>query len=186
MKRKDFLQTTAQFCLACGGAMLLNGQEMPSQENKEEEKKKKAREAEKRFREAYVLTLMENMEKQLDEKTRVKLMEECGRACARRSGILPMAEKYKRDVKGFVEMMAGELGKDNVDMEGDNTVRWGYPRCYCGLVADGDARLPRTYCFCSVGWVREVFETVAQAPVRVELIQSIKQGAPSCRFLVRL
>ena len=81
--------------------------------------------------------------------------------------------------------MADELGKDNLDVE-DDTVRWGYSRCYCGLVADSSARLPKTYCFCSVGWVREVFDTVAQKPVRVELIQSIKQGAPSCWFLVKL
>jgi predicted hydrocarbon binding protein len=37
-----------------------------------------------------------------------------------------------------------------------------------------------------VGWVLEMFETVAQKPVRVELVHSVKRGASSCKFLVRL
>jgi hypothetical protein len=31
-----------------------------------------------------------------------------------------------------------------------------------------------------------VFDTVAKKPVQVKLIQSIKQGAPSCSFLIKL
>jgi len=46
--------------------------------------------------------------------------------------------------------------------------------------------LPASYCLCSVGWVLEMFEIVAQKPVRVDLVQSVKRGASSCKFLVRL
>lgn len=183
MERKEFLMRTAQLCLACGGGAFLAGQETKP-EGDPGEKAKKAREAEMRFREAYVLTLMQNLERQLDEPSRVKLMEDCGRACARRSGILALAKKYEGNIRGFIESMAGTLGKDNLGIDGD-AIRWGYSRCYCELVADGSTLLPRTYCFCSVGWVREVFDTLAQKPVRIELVQSIKQGAPSCRFVIR-
>jgi hypothetical protein len=183
MERKEFLMRTAQLCLACGGGVFLAGQETKTGDDAGE-KAKKTREAEKRFREAWVLTLMQNMEKQLDEASRVKLMEDCGRACARRSGILTLAKKYQGNIKGFLEAMAGELGKDNLGMDGD-AIRWGYSRCYCELVADSSTLLPRTYCLCSAGWVREVFDALAQKPVRVELVQSIKQGASSCRFVIR-
>ncbi len=47
--------------------MLLSGQEAPSQ-TEQAEKERKAREFEKRFKEAYILTLMENMEKHLDKR----------------------------------------------------------------------------------------------------------------------
>jgi predicted hydrocarbon binding protein len=51
----------------------------------------------------------------------------------------------------------------------------------------GDAvQLPASYCLCSAGWVQEMFETVTGRPVHVELIRSIKGGAPDCRFVVRL
>jgi predicted hydrocarbon binding protein len=46
--------------------------------------------------------------------------------------------------------------------------------------------LPASYCLCSAGWVQEMFETVTGRPVHVELIRSIKGGAPDCRFVVRL
>jgi len=183
MTRKEFFRRATQACLACSSMAFLNGQEAPSQTEKNE-KERRAREFEKRFKEAYILTLMENMEKQLEEKTRVKLMEECGRACARRSGLAKFAEKYKGDIKKFVDIMAEKLGKENIFIEGD-MIHWCYPRCFCELVAEGPVRLPDAYCNCSVGWVLEVFETVTGKPVKVELLQSVKRGAPSCQFLVR-
>jgi len=184
VNRKAFFKKAAQACLAGGGTMLLKGQEAQTKTDKAGQERR-AREFEKRFKEAYILTLMENMEKQLDEKTRTKLMEDCGRACARRGGMFKMAQECRGNVKKFIEISAGQLGKENVFLDGD-TVHWGYPRCFCELVAEGPARLPGTYCRCSVGWVLEMFETVAQKPVKVDLVQSVKQGAPSCQFLVRL
>lgn len=184
MNRKDFFRRAAQACVACGGMVLLNGQETSSEADKAA-KERKAEELEKRFKEAYILTLMGNMEKQLDEKTRVKLMEECGRACARRGGIAKFAEAYKGEVKKFVETMAAKLGKENISFDGD-MVHWGYPRCFCALVAEGPDRLPEIYCNCSAGWVLEVFETVVGKPLKVELVQSVKRGAPTCQFLVYL
>jgi len=184
MNRKQFFKSAARACLACAGASVLGGQEANPVAG-QAEKERKAREMEKRFKEEYLRTLMENIEKELDEKTRTKLMEECGRACARRGPLFKQAQKYKGDVKSFVQDMAQLLGKENAVLDGD-TVRWGYPRCFCELVADGPDRLPAAYCLCSVGWVLEMFETVAQKPVRVELVQSVKRGALSCKFLVRL
>lgn len=182
MRRSEFIRTAAGACMACRGMALMGGQEPSPQA---EDKEKRAREREKRFKEAYILTLMENLEKRVDDRTRVELMEACGRACARRGGLLKLAEKHKGDVPSFVAAMAERIGKDNVHLEG-KIVHWGYPRCFCELVAEGPARLPDVYCHCSVGWVLEVFETVAGRPVHVELVQSIKRGGSSCQFLVRL
>ncbi|MBN1937956.1 MAG: hypothetical protein JW843_00085, partial [Candidatus Aminicenantes bacterium] len=137
------------------------------------------------FKEAWVLDMMRNMEKIVDPDTRGRLMNACGRACAGRSGILKTAAKFKGDVQGFVAALGPRVGKDLCRVEG-NVVHWGYPRCYCELVESGPDRLPETYCLCSAGWVQEVFETVAGRPVRVEVVRTIKRGAPDCRFLVRL
>lgn len=43
---------------------------------------------------------------------------------------------------------------------------------------------PALYCQYSLGWVLEMFETVLQKPVRVQLVQSIKSGTSSCVFRV--
>jgi hypothetical protein len=185
MKRNDFIKSAAGACLACAGGSFMGGQEPKLQADKSEQERR-AREFEKRFKEEYVRTLMENMEKRLDEKTRVELMNECGRACARRGGLYKMALDSRGDIKKFVQTSAERLGKDNVFFQDETTVHWSYPRCYCELVAEGPARLPDTYCHCSVGWVLEMFETVLKKPVKVDLIQSIKRGGSSCVFKVRL
>jgi len=40
------------------------------------------------------------------------------------------------------------------------------------------------FCSCSVGWIKEVFETASGRPVRVELEQTIGRGDPVCKFIV--
>ncbi|MBM3297995.1 MAG: hypothetical protein FJY83_10420 [Candidatus Aminicenantes bacterium] len=186
MRRKEFFKTAALGCLACGGMLLPAEAEGRSQSDAQtSEAEAKAREHAKRFKQAYLLALMENMEKQLDENTRRALMESCGRACARRGGLLKTAEACRGDVQKFVAAFAKLVGPELAFVEGE-TVHWGYPRCFCELVADGPERLPETYCRCSVGWVKEMFETVMGKPVRVDLVQSVKSGASSCRFLIHI
>ncbi|HNQ79584.1 MAG TPA: hypothetical protein PKI53_00630 [Candidatus Aminicenantes bacterium] len=178
MKRNDFLKAVCGIGLA-GRAAALNagpaGRLKPEEQEKERD----------RFKEAWLRTLMENMEKTLDPAVRERLMNDCGRECARRGVLMETAGKFQGDIAGFVRNLGPKVGGDLCRVEG-NIVHWGYPRCYCELVAAGPERLPDAYCLCSAGWVLEVFEAVAGRPVRVEVVQTIKRGAPDCRFLVRL
>jgi len=156
-----------------------------SEEKKAGEKPaKKPKTHEQLFKESWILALMKNMEEQLDERTRTKLMETCGRNCARR-GAISMAESSKGNVGNLVQSLAKFLGKENCYQEG-NVVHLAYQKCYCELVAEGPEKLPDTYCHCSQGWLLEIFETAAQKPVKVEILQTIKRGAPTCKFLVRI
>jgi predicted hydrocarbon binding protein len=43
-----------------------------------------------------------------------------------------------------------------------------------------------TYCHCSCGWYRQLFETLLNGPVEVELLGSIAQGDEHCRFLIHI
>jgi predicted ArsR family transcriptional regulator len=38
--------------------------------------------------------------------------------------------------------------------------------------------------YCSCGWYRQLFETLLDGPVEVELLGSIVQGDERCRFLI--
>jgi hypothetical protein len=176
MKRNEFIKTAAGVCLACSSSAFLGGQEAKPPADKAER--------EERFKEEYIRTLMENMEKTIDPETRVRLMNDCGRACARRGGLYKLALDHKGNLKSFVQAAAERLGRENVRFLNATTIHWSYPRCLCELVAAGPDRLPALYCQCSVGWVLEMFETVLQKPVRVQLVQSIKSGATSCVFRV--
>ncbi len=136
------------------------------------------------FNEKWLKSLLKNMDEQLDEAERMKLMESCGRDCARRQAIR-IAESCKDDLDLFLKKMASILGSGNVQKQKD-TIHLKYSKCYCHLVNKNPNRLSRTYCFCSRGWVMEMFETCMGKPIRVELLKSIKQGHPYCYFLIKL
>ncbi len=127
---------------------------------------------------------MENLDRHLDEDTRIELMESCGRSCARHESIR-MAESCRGDVGSLVSRLGKIIGEQNATVKGD-TVHLQYDKCYCPLVAKGPEILSDTWCNCSRGWVLEMFETAAEKSVKVELVQSIKRGDPCCRFVVRL
>jgi len=182
MKRKDFLKASLEMGLASGGLMVLGGRAVRAQ-SAEKPQEKKSKDELQLFKEAWVTVLMTNMETQMDEASRQKLMEACGRDCARRSGILKVAASCQGDMSKLISSLAKALGEEGNFIEG-NVVHLNYPKCYCDLVAAGPERLPATYCQCSRGWVLQVFEAAAQKPVKVEMVQTIKQGASSCKFLV--
>ena len=59
-------------------------------------------------------------------------------------------------------------------------------KCGCPLVRAGLVKLSPTFCNCSRGWIKAVFETVSGRPVEVELKQAISRGDPVCEFVVHL
>ena len=136
------------------------------------------------FTQRWIVNLIESMDENLDEKTRMRLLESCGRACARSSAI-KAAEACKGDLDKLLSTLGKWVGKENVRKD-NGTVYVSYSKCLCHLVAEGPARLPDTYCFCSRGWLKEMFETVVGRPVDVDLKESIKRGGKKCRFTIRL
>jgi predicted hydrocarbon binding protein len=136
----------------------------------------------KKFVHDWILNLMENMDEHLDDEVKVSLLEECGRACAGRHAKAE-ALKHKGNLDGWLGVFKKWVGSENVRREA-NTVRLAYSKCLCPLVQDHPPLMSKTYCNCSRGWLKEVFETVVEKPVEVKLEDSIMQGGTQCRFLV--
>ena len=150
------------------------------------------------FTKKWIARLMDNMDAIVDQDTRRKLMEACGRSCyvgahGNASTTPPSAEK----VEGFLKYLRDHFGPQCVRMEGNQTlIDFAYvanPRglkvadgyCLCPLLEDGPAKLSPTYCQCSVGYVREMFTRQVGRPVQVELVRSLRRGDAECRFAVR-
>ena len=138
----------------------------------------------KEFTERWVINLLESIDANLGEDEKVRMMESCGRACAR-EGIIKEAEACHGDLDKLLTKMKEWIGEKNVQRKG-HQIALTYTQCVCRLVADGPAKLSNTYCYCSIGWLKEMFETVTGKSVEVELKESIKRGAKSCRFTVRV
>jgi hypothetical protein len=136
------------------------------------------------FARVWIKRFMDNLDAQVEAPKRVPLMEARGRSCARR-GPVNAAKACGGDVDKLVATLAGWLGKDRVQREG-NLVRVSYEKCFCPMVGDVTEKISETYCHCSAGWLKEMFETAGGKPVEVEILETVKRGGTSCRFNVRL
>ena len=59
-------------------------------------------------------------------------------------------------------------------------------KCYCSLVNAAEEKISLTYCHCSKGFVKKLWEEVLQRPVKVDLVQSVISGASECKFVIHL
>ncbi len=128
--------------------------------------------------------LVDDLDAQLSEPQRVAVMEARGRSCAR-GGPVKRAAAHKGDLDAFIADMVAHMGPEGVRREG-NVVKVTYRACYCPMVAALEEPLSPTYCACSAGWLKEMYETVTGKPVTVTVLETIKRGGRACRFDVAL
>jgi predicted hydrocarbon binding protein len=137
----------------------------------------------------WVETLMSTLEILVDEDTRAGLMESCGRVCALHYGSIEQARAIKHSAKEMDELLYKLNQQEGLwcgKWERDGDIIYSVCKeCGCPLVRAGLVKLSPTFCNCSRGWVKAVFEAVLGRPVEVELEQAIGRGDQVCRFLVR-
>jgi len=122
------------------------------------------------------------------EQTRWELMESCGRQCIGGTVLksaLKLAEQAKDLDDLLVRLNEAHIGGGLLRRKGD-VVHAEYHRCYCGSVSKTKTAFSPSYCYCSCGWYKQLFETILERPARVELLSSIIQGDDACRFKIHL
>jgi hypothetical protein len=58
--------------------------------------------------------------------------------------------------------------------------------CHCALVKKSKEDVSSTFCCCSGGWVKQLWEGVFEEPVEVRLAESILKGDDQCTHAVRI
>ena len=132
--------------------------------------------------------MMEVLDREVTEETRWAIMEECGRCCIGLS-TLEKARRLQQEGQSLDDLLdhlnEAHIGGGHLLREG-NVIHAAYDRCYCGSVSTSRQPFSATYCHCSCGWYRQLFEMLLNKPVEVELLGSILQGDEHCRFLIHL
>ncbi len=148
----------------------------------------------------WVKDAMERMDSLTDEKTRVKIMEDCGHSCAKTNkklidGATARRKKYKTADEFLQAEERKPIAGTRLTREGDVLYQYYTPRaftkpmrCYCSLLRGlpEDEQVSRTYCHCSKGFVKEFWDSVLEKAVKVELLQSAVSGASECKFAIHL
>lgn len=134
----------------------------------------------------WIRDAVQRLEREAGKAKAIKVMQACGMKCCgptQRKRAKQFMEESK-SVEGLLARLnkAG-IGGGRLKLKNRKTIVGGYDWCYCGRVKQTDKPFPTdTYCHCSTGWYRSLFEAAFDRPVKVRLKQSILQGADSCEF----
>ncbi len=191
MDRKEFFKTTVKGGACACAMMFLGGGDLTADDKKQAEQREKEKQKEKGEREFitnWTETLMLIMDKNLDEKTRTNIMEAGGRKCAERT-FKPTALKFKGNTEGFLDtlkqMWAETVSYDKA--KGTITLHMKkFERCFCPLAAGKKTFKTGTFCLCSQGWMKEVFETVTEKKVKAEMLSTILTGSDHCSVKITI
>lgn len=183
MNRKDFLKKTCGLGI-CGGLFMISD-ELFAVGQKFREKQSQEKDAHQKFFENWLTKMMENLEENFEKDDRIKLMEECGRNCAKGGAVQALKKAADGNFDKMLITLKKWLGEDNVKKNGDK-VEVIFSKCYCHLLEKGPEKLPETYCYCSQGWIKEMFESVVNKPVQVTIHETVKRGGDKCRFTVKV
>lgn len=118
---------------------------------------------------------------------RKEVMEAMGNYCVK--DVLPSAEKVKANSKDLNEMIdnLNELfGGEYFTLKGDK-IYSKLDKCFCHFgVKKTEKPISKTYCQCSLGYMKQLFNSLLDKSVETELIQSILTGSDTCKFITHL
>jgi Family of unknown function (DUF6144) len=149
---------------------------------------------------AFLMDAIKRLDAMVDEKTRIRIMQECGYNCAKKNHkMIERAVARRKKFGNLDEFLDAEQKKP---MKGTKLVREGNilyqfyipqaftrpMRCYCGLFRElpKEETVSITYCNCSKGFVEKYWEEILQRPVKVDILHSAISGAKDCKFAVHL
>ena len=138
----------------------------------------------------WIKNAVRRLEKEAGRPTARKVMQACGMKCCGPTQ-QKRAKQFMKESKSVKELLARlnerGIGGGRLELKNRNTIVGGYDWCYCGRVKQTQQPFPTdTYCHCSAGWYKSLFEAAFDKPVKVKLKQSIIQGAGRCEFEIEL
>jgi hypothetical protein len=120
------------------------------------------------------------LEKEFDDETIQKVRMDC--ACGPGPGKMNNLRKLYQssdDAEDFV----GKVNRLNQGF----TLRYEtpsyyltYPQCYCSFIKRSEKPISKTWCYCTLGYTKRMFEYILEKEVVVALLQSVKDGGEKC------
>ena len=94
--------------------------------------------------------------------------------------------KKGESIKEFVRLHNENEKYGTLEYIDENTFLMCYPQCYCSCVKHVEGILPKTWCYCTLGYAKKLFSQVFDEKIEVELLESVKTGGKRCAVKVTL
>ncbi|MEN6312871.1 MAG: DUF6144 family protein [Clostridiaceae bacterium] len=120
------------------------------------------------------------LEKEFDKNTIKSIRMDC--ACGPSIGHMEEMKKLYNSTESLVEFAKhiNEASMGAASWCEGQELFFSYPTCYCSCVKRIDKPLSKTWCYCTLGYTKRMFDYVLGYDTDVELIESIKTGGSSC------
>jgi hypothetical protein len=135
---------------------------------------------------------VERLEEEVGIEKAERIMNLCGQKCCGK-GIRKTARRLMDESKLIEEFLKRSSteglkeGEVEYKLQDKNTIIGTFNRCFCGQVAQTKTPFKnRTYCQCSAEFHKQYFEAALGHPVKVEIMQSIINGAEVCKFAIHV
>jgi hypothetical protein len=128
--------------------------------------------------------LVEAINSIADQSEKEQMLEAIGRACAVESKERYL--KFKNNPEGWLANIEKEWAEKTEYDKEKNTIRIISKKsesCVCPFV--DMSKTPKEFCYCSVGNLKETYETILDKKVDVKIEESILYGGKQCIFLVK-
>lgn len=209
MNRKQFIKQSLWAGFGCSGAALgfnrtpvnLEGQSATLSEDLTRRIRDGAKSPDWRKMEEAAMkfkAMMDHMDEMLDEETKIKILNACGRSCFINAfGVADERKPTPEQGEAYLKNL--EQSGIEVRREKDAITvfyRWGAKQnpyglsmqegyCMCPIVESGAPGISKSYCNCSAGYVKEILERgTGKAVLKAEVLESILWGGKDCRFKV--
>jgi hypothetical protein len=127
---------------------------------------------------------VELIEQQCSREDCLRIMQGCN--CLGQSVTERAARLYRESASiddWLARMNENGIGGGHLSRRGKRIIAV-YDKCYCGSVSQTREPFSNTFCHCSCGWLKQLFEQVLGFQVEVSLIGSIIQGDKRCEFVI--
>ncbi|MBY9004148.1 MAG: hypothetical protein KGD73_09280 [Candidatus Lokiarchaeota archaeon] len=136
-----------------------------------------------------VKEVMNKFDKIVPEKERREnVMETMGNYCFS-SFFEKTANEVKEKSNGLeeaIQNLNNLMGGEHFKLE-DKKVYSTLNQCFCQIgVKETEEPISKTYCNCSLGWMKSLFNTLLDRSVEVMILESIVSGGEACRFVINL
>lgn len=135
-----------------------------------------------------VKEVMNKFDQVVSKEKRYVVMETMGNTCFN-NFFVKIAEDVRKKSNGIAETIQNlnnVSGAEHFKLE-DNKIYATFNQCLCQVsVREAEEPISKTYCSCSLGWMKNLFKTLLDKPFKVELLESIVSGGKTCYFVINL
>lgn len=133
----------------------------------------------------WIKSVIQLMDQELKKEDMSRILDKCGRGCAHGCGMVDKIREANPNPANidevFQTLKRPELFGDRIS-RGDDCFYTTCEQCFCPYVNDSISETPGSFCECTKGWTKQVFETAFQRPVEVEIEETIIRGADCCKM----